>query len=449
MIIVNTYTNTNIHYSVWEYKGEYRKRREMKYKIKVYIWGLLGILLTIPIRTTIVAYDVRGVESPFLTSYFYHWDILLIVGFILALWTSQQFPFSSSKIVDKLWVTLFLGLGLYGMTTKYPLVSWILLIRIYMGISLAWYVFRLQKYSYGLLYMVQGVIVGLLGQSIIVIAQMIRQSSLSLPLVVEPVLSPLLAGVAKVTLGTDTIIRGYGTFSHPNLLSFVSLLALLSLYRRQLGKKWSIGLFILGVGIAGMIDHYLITSPQIWIITSIVGLYILYAKPIHISSWMFKSIALILHILIILTFSKSGLLLGIILDGIYLTSLKKSSMFHVEQFQKTLFSSTSRIVKGIVLGVIFIVATTPYNDIIATLIKRFVYVQDSLGIIGSHMWLGVGLGQYVAYIPDNNRALWQFEPVHNVILLLWSEMGLIGLFFLLGILSLECYDYVYGYKKQR
>ena len=65
------------------------------------------------------------------------------------------------------------------------------------------------------------------------------------------------------------------------------------------------------------------------------------------------------------------------------------------------------------------------------------------------MWLGVGLGQYIAYIPDNNRALWQFEPVHNVILLLWSEMGLSGLFCLLGILSLECYDYVYGYKKQR
>lgn len=209
------------------------------------------------------------------------------------------------------------------------------------------------------------------------------------------------------------------------------------------------GLLSLGIIAAGMIDHYLITSPQIWLITMIVGLYILYVKPIVVSSWIFRFAVFILHILIVVSFSKSGLLLGIILDGIYLTSLKRASLFHVEQFQKTLFSSISVILKGILLGAVLIVATTPYTDIIATLSKRLMYFSDAWNIVLNNMWLGVGLGQYVAHIPDNNRALWQYEPVHNVLMLLWSEIGLLGLVLLLVIIFLECYDYIYGYKKQR
>ena len=62
--------------------------------------------------------------------------------------------------------------------------------------------------------------------------------------------------------------------------------------------------------------------------------------------------------------------------------------------------------------------------------ERLVYLNVSRGTILSNWLLGVGSGQFVLGMQkyaSNTLENWQFQPVHNVFLLIWSELGLIGL----------------------
>lgn len=58
-------------------------------------------------------------------------------------------------------------------------------------------------------------------------------------------------------------------------------------------------------------------------------------------------------------------------------------------------------------------------------------------MIVEHPLIGVGLGQFVPRMQEffSSKLLdWQYQPVHNVFLLVWSEVGIIGLFGLFQIL---------------
>jgi len=76
------------------------------------------------------------------------------------------------------------------------------------------------------------------------------------------------------------------------------------------------------------------------------------------------------------------------------------------------------------------------------------YVMQAKEVISENFWLGVGAGNYTAEIAQRNpeHQIWQIQPVHNVFLLIWSELGMIGLLLfvalLLGI-------FIEGYKKNK
>jgi O-antigen ligase len=58
---------------------------------------------------------------------------------------------------------------------------------------------------------------------------------------------------------------------------------------------------------------------------------------------------------------------------------------------------------------------------------RLGYINVSRGTIKNNLWLGIGLGQSVVDLVGNNDLKnWQFQPVHNVFLLIIQELGLIG-----------------------
>lgn len=53
--------------------------------------------------------------------------------------------------------------------------------------------------------------------------------------------------------------------------------------------------------------------------------------------------------------------------------------------------------------------------------------------------MGVGIGQFIIneYKMNSNLESWQYQPVHNIYLLAFSELGIVGLaFFLLWIFSI-------------
>ncbi|OGI21875.1 MAG: hypothetical protein A2808_01835 [Candidatus Moranbacteria bacterium RIFCSPHIGHO2_01_FULL_55_24] len=73
-----------------------------------------------------------------------------------------------------------------------------------------------------------------------------------------------------------------------------------------------------------------------------------------------------------------------------------------------------------------------YNERFISLIFAFEQIQDS-------HYLGIGIGQHVydIFIHHRELPLWMLQPVHNFLILVLSELGVLGLgIFLFFILSL-------------
>ena len=420
----------------------------MQNKIKLFIYTSIGISLPFLIRTTLFEYNIRNISSPYATIYLHSLDIIFLIAILFFYWKTKKLPFSDIKNVDKLWITLFSLIFLQLFWVKYPLLTWVSGMRFYLGLALIWYISIFRYLARDLKYTINGLFIGMLAQAIIVIAQFGLQKNLGLPLVVEPALSNSIAGVAKIDIFNSTFIRAYGTFPHPNILGYVGILALILVYAHKLGKKLSIIIYSATIIIAGFIDHYILTSIQAFGISILTAAYLLYTRLNGFGQVFSKFIILILHTVILLSFSKTAIALLLPLDFVYLTRLTQKSLFHVEQFQRILKSLPRFFVNAMSVSGIIFLWTIPYSQLIDTITKRFLYLQDAIQMIGYNLFFGVGLGQYVVNLSDN-RELWQYEPVHNIFLLLFSELGMFVFILLIVILCIECYTYLYGYKKQR
>ena len=178
-----------------------------------------------------------------------------------------------------------------------------------------------------------------------------------------------LPSIAKASLDGVEILRPYGTFSHPN----------------------SLGGFYLLV--------YLI------VLTS--------GKKLH---FIFKNfVLLICSILIFLSFSKIAIITYLIVNIIYIfkSSLKKDCRI----------CFYSRLVIFSLLSFIFLQATSDP----LSLEKRLQLMQNAFLIIIKHPLIGVGLGNYLIAQNQFPQRFTDFlnQPVHNIFLLLFSEIGII------------------------
>ena len=418
----------------------------MSDKIKLLIYVLVGLSIPFLIRTTILVYPIAGVNSPYLTIYLHSLDIILALIFAFLAWRNKGVPLSGQENVDKLWITLFFWIFLQTLWAQYPLITWVWGVRLYLLVGILWCVIRLKNFNRQIGLISRGFVIGMLGQALIVITQMILQKNIGLPLVIEPVLSRELAGVAKVSILDNILIRAYGTFPHPNILAFAGIMSLILVYKKIIGNKLAIILYILTLFVVGMFDHYILTSIQAIIITGLVGISLNLNIKLDFARKLNQTMIVLLNILIILSFSKLALALLLIVDFMYLTSLFNKKMFYVEQFQNKI-KSLPRVIVNIGMGVgIIMLWILPYQQILDTILKRVFYLQDAVNMIESNLWFGVGLGQYVVNLPSN-REFWQYEPVHNVLVLLLSELGLVGVFILIAIIVMGCYTTQYGFKK--
>ena len=225
-------------------------------------------------------------------------------------------------------------------------------------------------------------------QSAIGITQVVMQYSLGLSWLKESLIAPNIAGVAKILVNHHPFIRAYGLFPHPNILGgflFFSIIITM-LYKKIVPR--------------GTIWNYLI--------------------------WL----ALIIQITgIIFSFSKSAIL-ALIVAVIYIivprgtfqvVNLKK--LFHVEQFRMFLVAGL------VILGGLFFFRIEVYGLFAKSFQERKLYMFISERIIADSPILGVGTGQFIVTAEKlfPNLEVWQYQPVHNVFLLIWSEWGIVGL----------------------
>ena len=72
-------------------------------------------------------------------------------------------------------------------------------------------------------------------------------------------------------------------------------------------------------------------------------------------------------------------------------------------------------------------------------VQRLTGYTESFEVIRNNLWLGAGLGNYTNELQKiyPNYSGWVYQPVHNVYLLMFSEIGVVGV--ILIIILLSCY----------
>jgi len=61
--------------------------------------------------------------------------------------------------------------------------------------------------------------------------------------------------------------------------------------------------------------------------------------------------------------------------------------------------------------------------------ERVVGLRESLALIQSHVFVGVGMGNYTGALHDTIRPSnppWSYQPVHNMFFLIFAELGIVG-----------------------
>jgi len=211
-------------------------------------------------------------------------------------------------------------------------------------------------------------------ESLIGFGQFLAQKSLGLQILGESVLSPLNPDLARIFIDADgwgRLLRAYGTFPHPNILAAFLVLSLLALYYFYSGHSDSVRVIRVGILAATFI---------VWL-----GL--------------------------LLTFSRAGWLIALIV-----------SAMAVYQNKKLLLPV---VVSVLALILIFSWAILPRVSFIDqfALEQRLGDYQLAWQLIKEKPFFGHGL---TLAMPE--------RPIHNLYLLIATEIGLVGLFGFLGFI---------------
>jgi hypothetical protein len=302
--------------------------------------------------------------------------VLIIWSFISLIWAENKFVsiFRSVKILEFYLLYVFI------------------LIRFF-----HWNVPRgtIFKKIFGLI-----MIIGLF-QALIGIIQAILQHSIGLFWLKESLINQNIDGVAKIIFNGETFIRAYGLFPHPNIL----------------------GGFLLFSIFLSLLYYKMFFAEQ-------------YIQEKNVPRGTFFKVLLGIQILaLILTFSKSsilGLFLGLIYY-VYGNVPRGTFSIFVRKKKRLIIASCLIIIFS------FIIAKPDlYSFLFKGLNERLVYVNVSRGTIWNNPILGIGSGQFVLSMENLPVIVenWMLEPVHNVFMLVWSELGLVG--FLILILFILC-----------
>lgn len=241
--------------------------------------------------------------------------------------------------------------------------------KIFEGIIFAWLIIQaiLSKKEIGYILVFLGLFEGSLA-----IGQFFLQHDLGLHLLGEPALNQEILGVAKMNIGTEKLIRGYGNFAHPNILA--SFFVIIFFYLDYL--KWD----------------------------------------------KFKYFFLIP---LFFTFSRSAFLavfLGLILKAL----LTK------EKFKKTI---GALIVILIFSGILFFFYPERFT-LDHAFFERLDLIKTSWEIFWANP-LGIGNANFLLKIQEfspNILKPWEFQPVHNLYLLILNENGIFGFLTFLSLI---------------
>lgn len=250
-------------------------------------------------------------------------------------------------------------------------------------------------------------------QAVLAIVQFLNQSSLGLKHFEAGIYNRYLPGVATFFVNGVKTVRAYGTLPHPNILAVFLLVSIFCLYYLWLTENRK-------------------KSQKIFFI-------------------FFSFIYFFLTLALTLTFSRSVILIFLAI-----------SLFLF--FVKFTDSLVRRRVLGIFVLFLLVIVLNMFffwPEIYArffeaspkeqAVVLRIYYNDIALDIIKQNPLLGIGIGNFVWFLYQNFqfKETWLYQPVHNLFLLIASEIGILGLiiFILFLVRVIFCKIKTLGIKK--
>ena len=346
------------------------------------VFCLLWLLsLFFPIRyvfPTAFSYKT-GLYSDFTTISLYLSDIFLFITWILILPRGKDFYH-----VVKLLFSLFLWgilVSVVNFDQNWPLSLFFLLKIIEIIVAYGTVIVLFKETSIKIVFLSFFSALST-AQALLALNQFILQHPVGLFKLGEQQIFPWMWGIAKIVSSGTTLVRGYGTFPHPNALSaFLVAGVLLSIYLFQITDKiWKKSLF----GAA--------------IIINILGLTVTFSR----AAFFALTISLILFY---------GL------------------SYYRKQWNKYITTSLALIIIAVIGSLIlfskFILVRGTISDQAVT--ERGLYNQIGLNMIKDKPIFGQGIGESVLHMQQySNITLspWQNQPIHNYYLLSAAELGI-------------------------
>ncbi len=359
----------------------------------------------------------------------YFVDILLLI-FIISLLTEafffKKYQISNFKYPISTWMLvmflLWSGLSIFWAGDLVLAFSFFVKLILAVGLFFAVRLIEIDMKKIVFVLLVAGVL-----QSGIGVAQFLYQYSPASSILGMSAHDASVAGSSVLKIASGRFLRAYGTFPHPNILGGflgVILVLCISYYVSAIKEKESYKL---------QVTSY--KKNEIPSLEDSVGM--------TIEGLMLTGGSIIILLGLLLTFSRTawlGALLGLVAIGF--SAFKQKDYWIRRRFLKTLFAL---VLAGIAFGSVLHEQIFPRFDTKAieregSVSERMVSLQDARTLIKKHPLIGVGAGNFTAAIIEKgemgimgerggmgSHPVWSIQPVHNVFILIWSELGLIGI----------------------
>ncbi|MFH1559642.1 MAG: O-antigen ligase family protein [Patescibacteria group bacterium] len=252
-----------------------------------------------------------------------------------------------------------------------------------------------------------------LAQSVIAILQFLKQSSIGLSFLGESLFAPNILGVAKIDFTAEKIIRVYGTQPHPNILAAFLFMNLVFLWFFLINKQKN-------------------PNCSTWNILK-KSQKINQNKKIYLKNKTLITLIFLLYsflvIALFLTFSRSIIFFFIIF-------ILLIQLFHVEQLKqnkKILYLTAFLLLSLLIIFYPLLksrINEKQFSSANQNQTLRETYKKIANNFIYQKPLTGIGAGNFVLSISHQSLTHlkpWEIQPVHNIYLLLASELGLITL----------------------
>jgi hypothetical protein len=391
------------------------------------------LFFAIPFQTRKIFYYSGWYFNEWQSVSLYFTDLVLFILFILWGWQnlkfnkfsifnfnfSNKFQIINYKIFLKsdFYLVLFLIAALISVKNSSNFLIGSFLWLKFVEFSIFYFylkIYAIKKFN--LVIVLYALIFGGVFQAIIAIAQFLKQGSLGLTYFGESFLGTNINGVASFFISSgEKIIRSYGTTPHPNILAAYLLLALVAFYFVYVFNR---------ININSNIMHYVLE--KFW--------------------WGWYSVLLFGFLF---TFSRTVIFLWAVgFLGFAATVFLKQKIklkFYDLSYKNMSYIFFVTLIVCTVFGILFfpeIQARLNLSSNDEAVQLRVFYNEESLK--GKISLFGIGLGDFTSWLMEQNPNLlsYVYQPVHNIYLLVYKEIGVIGFVFFLLFIKGLLYEFI-------